>query len=753
MSFRVRLGVTAFIILCGILSLSAAIAQSQEQPAAGASPAAQQFPQPAGWPAILRADKSEEILGPGVRYEHWKLATATGPLQISIAIVDARNPNVTFAVTSHQGIVQGGDERLSSMADRVHAELGINADYFDINESGAPLNILAEGSHLVHPPDAAASFIVLSGNRILMQPATWHATITTAAGAVRQIGALNEWSPASTLSLLTPELGRGDASGTLEIVFTPQAQPAGATAQSTDFRVSAIVSNAPALAALTSGQLALAARGSQAQSLTRDFAIGDSVSIDLDTDPPLAGMQLAVGGGPLLLQAGSYVADPAAPAPEETNVRNPVTAAGLDASGSTLRLVVVDGRSPGTSVGLTRPMLAALMAALGCVTAMAFDSGGSTEMVVRHLGDAGVSVANTPSDGRERAIADGLFVVNSAPAGPPQQLVVRAAAQSVLTGSHLQIFTAAVDANDQPLALDPAALHYSVAPTGNADISAAGLLTARASGEAVITASAGTIASSARVAIVPEVSSLRILGFNRVVAPKSRLPLAIVAEDADSQAIAVDSEAVLWQAQGSGGSLNADGVFTSAAQAGTATVNARVGSRSASVLVLTGDHPVAVQERLQAGPRVPQWHFRAQPAGSSGGLDNAAAPDGSPALRLRYDFSAPATTRAAYAESTLPLCGQPLAVSIDVFGDANGEWLRGGYRNADGNNESLTLARHVDWHGWRTVRAPVPYQAAWPIEWTRFYTVERGQSAREQGTLWLRNFFAIYAGPSSLGCN
>ncbi len=104
--------------------------------------------------------------------------------------------------------------------------------------------------------------------------------------------------------------------------------------------------------------------------------------------------------------------------------------------------------------------------------------------------------------------------------------------------------------------------------------------------------------------------------------------------------------------------------------------------------------------------------------------------------------------RAAYAESKWTLCGQPLGVAIDVYGDSNGEWLRGGYRNADGNNESVTIARHIDWQGWRRLRVPIPKQAAWPIVWTRLYVVERSGTASERGSIWLRNFTAFYPGPA-----
>src|SRR4029077_14844428 len=96
-------------------------------------------------------------------------------------------------------------------------------------------------------------------------------------------------------------------------------------------------------------------------------------------------------------------------------------------------------------------------------------------------------------------------------------------------------------------------------------------------------------------------------------------------------------------------------------------------------------------------------------------------------------------------ELTLP--GEPLAVAIDVYGDGNDEWLRAGYRNADGNDESVTIARRVDWRGWKTIRVAIPSQTAWPIVWTRLYVVERAAGAREQGSLWFRNVRSFFAGP------
>lgn len=84
--------------------------------------------------------------------------------------------------------------------------------------------------------------------------------------------------------------------------------------------------------------------------------------------------------------------------------RHPRSAAGLDAAGVTLWLVVVDGRRPG-AVGMTCDEVRDLMADLGCHDAAMLDGGGSSTLVVDG------SVRNTPSDGSPRVVANHLAVI------------------------------------------------------------------------------------------------------------------------------------------------------------------------------------------------------------------------------------------------------------------------------------------------------------------------------------------------------
>jgi hypothetical protein len=115
----------------------------------------------------------------------------------------------------------------------------------------------------------------------------------------------------------------------------------------------------------------------------------------------------AIGGGPHLLARG-LVSDEGF-----TSIlvgrRHPRTALGVLSDGRIL-LLVVDGRSPPHSLGMTLVELALEMRRLGAVDAMNLDGGGSSTMVVSGR------VVNLPSDENgERAVATSLLVL---PAGP-----------------------------------------------------------------------------------------------------------------------------------------------------------------------------------------------------------------------------------------------------------------------------------------------------------------------------------------------
>ena len=116
------------------------------------------------------------------------------------------------------------------------------------------------------------------------------------------------------------------------------------------------------------------------------------------------GTQGAIGGGPLLVRAGSVETSFDCNDPVTVPCqRAPRSAIALSADGNRLFLVTVDGWQSG-SIGLTMAEVAGFLQGKQAAWAMALDSGGSSTMVIDGM------LAGSPSDGIERTVANHLAV-------------------------------------------------------------------------------------------------------------------------------------------------------------------------------------------------------------------------------------------------------------------------------------------------------------------------------------------------------
>jgi hypothetical protein len=126
---------------------------------------------------------------------------------------------------------------------------------------------------------------------------------------------------------------------------------------------------------------------------------GATVEVSTATSPAIEDIETAIGGGPWLVRAGKVQSF-------KNILRNPRSAVGFN--DRYVFFVVVDGRRPGISLGMSFKELADEMLSLGCSDAMNLDGGGSATMWVNG------TIMNQPSDNHERAVANDLVLVRSA---------------------------------------------------------------------------------------------------------------------------------------------------------------------------------------------------------------------------------------------------------------------------------------------------------------------------------------------------
>lgn len=392
---------------------------------------------PPFWPAIRASWGAVTTIAPGIVYSRYTVITSAGPLCIHHLRLDLGNPSVRLSTALSYDQLIGDNEPVSSMARRYGAVAGMNADYFDIRDSGMPLNIMVKDGELIRSPSRRVALAIgKSGvvrivryrwNGALVLPETrqsyWIAGLNTGIvpdglTVVSNVRGYGAPAPEPRVRQTVVELARvsaplGASLGALQgIAPTPSGEAGGRYTVKRVWRQQAYYAPFPG------DEILVVGRGSAADWLLHHVNPGMVIDLNVDTDPNWQTNAAVVGGGPLLVQNGRLVRDdPYNPAPRERNQPSPVAAVGVSRDGRTMMQVAVDGRQR-LSVGLTQPQLAGYMLWLGAYQAMAFDSGGSVTMAVRFPGRPVPVVVNSPSDGRERPVANALLVFSaSRPAG------------------------------------------------------------------------------------------------------------------------------------------------------------------------------------------------------------------------------------------------------------------------------------------------------------------------------------------------
>ena len=652
-----------------------------------------QLAPPSPFPLVVAQWSAPEEVAPGIRRADYRLTTNAGPLVIHVVAIDTHDPTVRLGAAVARDRMISNGETVSSMVARTGAVAGINADYFDIGNTNQPLNVVVRDGALLRTPSKRAAIDVSSSGAVAIGYFGFAGSASYGTAHIPLTG-VNEWPPNGGATLLTPAYGALAATPNVVVAALDAVDTVAGTPGT--YRVSAVGAPPPGP---VSG--VLLGFGPAAQALAPPPNAGDTVMLAFDTTPGAAALNAAVGGGPLLVAGGAPADDPFSPAPEERDVRFPVAGAALEPDG-TLLLIVVDGRKTAVSIGLTRPEFGALMRGFGASSGMAFDSGGSATLVARALGTAGASVVNDPSDGRERPVADALLAYSEAPSGLHPRLVVRPAAFIAYRGAQVALHGAIVDDGD-----------HLLRPAAVAPLEASSELGSHVATVRVTDGNGGTLTAEVPYQTVDRVAALSI--FPDRPNPTRGVVLALTASAADARGapILLGDAPVRWML----GTRPAVGEHVAYdTQGGDATVEAMLGPATATTLIRVGDHTVPVPAYAETS--------------------------------LTYDFTGAA--RAAYANAVIALPDEPVRLSLEVEGDGNGVPLRASFVNRYGEKQALTLAKSVDWTGWRRIAIPLPPDLNPPVRLTSVYVVRSlgGPPVSAAGTLRFRGLTVVIPGSS-----
>lgn len=175
--------------------------------------------------------------------------------------------------------------------------------------------------------------------------------------------------------------------------------------------------------------------------LLDNFQIGDKIVFDISLQPNYENINLAMGGGTLLVKDGQT-------AKNTHNIAglNPRTALGLDKDGKTLYLITVDGRQA-DSIGVSLAELSEILINNGIYNAINLDGGGSTTMVAKNTETGANEVINLPSEGSLRSVINGIGIKMTATKGNASKMVLKPASSTVFKGTSTLVESLLYDEN------------------------------------------------------------------------------------------------------------------------------------------------------------------------------------------------------------------------------------------------------------------------------------------------------------------
>lgn len=465
-----------------------------------------------------------------------------------------------------------------------------------------------------------------------------------------------------------------------------------------------------------------------------------------------------VGGGPRLVVDG--VADPARFAGEESmgarfvSDLHPRTAIGLRADGKTVVMTVIDGRQTRRSRGIDLNDLAQYMISQGCVQAMNLDGGGSSTMVARG------ELLNFPSDGVPRSVSNAVIVRRIGAPGKPSAIEVTPKNPRVPVGATLRIEARPVDDAGEVIEQTISGLQLGGTAAGlTSDGDGAvtpqqpGVYTLQVSsslpdgstieGTTTIRAErAGTLAFEPSMALLEEGGTMEVLVraldesgepfYSNIIPAQISVP-SFVSYDPQTRELK-------GLARGAG------------------RIEVSLGGLEAALPVSVGIYEAVVANSFEKPPAGDgaQWLelARADAQKTTITVDRNQIQEGESSWRLDYTMLPGGTTKINLPIRT-PLPGRPAEVGLWVYGDKQGQWLRGELQGADGSRYYLDFtdsARGIDWEGWRLVRASIHEARAMssvsgppkpPLTVNAIYLVQPQEAAKRNGTIWLDALSAI----------
>ncbi|MBM7566489.1 stalk domain-containing protein [Paenibacillus sacheonensis] len=697
----------------------------------------------------LAQTNSEMITSGAKRIDYtWVSKAGATPSKVHVIEVDLTNPYVKLDVMNGKVDSVSSVSSVGNMVSKYGAVAGVNGDYFNTaNGKGAPIGAEVTGGQLVSSPSQLTgmyAFALTNDHKPTIDTYGFEGVVTAADGSVFPLTGINK-------AAYKTEPNDGFSHANAMYVYTSawtQTRPDISDSATTPTEVlvqngivTQFADNKMITGPVPADGYILRTHGKAAEFARAHLQVGTQVNANYNLIAQSTGqkinpdaLQMLIGGHTILVNGGAAATFSRSTSSISPNSARARTALGYTKDGAKALIITVEDSD--SSQGATLAELQQMMVQLGVWKGMNLDGGGSTTMISRQLGETATQLAFPTEYGvTQRQVANGLGVFSTAPVGALKG--IKASGSSVLfIGQQASYTMKAYDTYYNPV--NPGTLQPSWTAGSALGSFAGNTFTAAKAGETTITVKSGTASDKLPVEIIggASIAAMTVDASSLVLESGKSMSLPVRATLKDGRKLTVPSASVKWELRGFTGTIQ-DGTLT----IGTVNPAAKAGYIIAhydgfsSMAVLTSGADKKFDDFEQATYPI-SFQGTNGVVGTSSIVSGLPGTNSSSVVQLQYDFTNGTGTKAAYAVlngSGRPVEGTPSGMTIDVMGDNSLNWVRAEIIDGKGDAHLITLAKQMDWNGWKTIKVNLAAEGlSAPVTLKRLYvaSLEDGQDER-----------------------
>lgn len=693
---------------------------------------------------LLYEKKDIQTITKGVTYEKSKRLYKAGWMDVYVLTVDVNEENAALEIlesTSEYGLKQ----TVTKLAQDNNVLAAVNADFFGSGNPKSSMGqvvengeVKAANNYYNGSENKYAGFFIDSDNVPFIDYLKTTVGFYNSATAVITVGAKNKVTDFSSPVYFdrkaiasTSQLDKRFSKLTKIVV---------------DNEVITKISSPGETVNVPQNGYIIVMNNSTREAKISNYAVGQKVSFNesetfvFRPGKDISKVMLGITGGGELLRNGSVVSNGLI---ISKNSRNPRTAIGVNKDKSKIYIACVDGR--GSSIGATHAEMAGIMQEYGAYDAIHFDGGGSTTMVLREENDTILSLVNTPSEGSQRQVANGLGIVSTKQGSKLSKInVVLDGSENnvLLQGVTTKILCYGFDEYSNPVSIDTSKLRYASTVAGKFN---GNEFTPNQDGfgKIVVTYSDSTVSkekmkdgstkSVIRTNAVSGESEIRVLSGAVSITAEANTPILSVGQSTelsasiinkDGYSVKLANEDIKWSVDNANVGAVQNGYFVAKGN-GVARVTAANNGVSASVNISVGKQDVNVTSFEIPTDMI--MYYYPDNEGISGGASVSAdaAIAQSSSLKLSYSFNKNSnTTQASYVsfeKQPITLPDNATDIGLWLKGDSSENIFKLVLKDASGAQYNVNVCNSIDFSDWKEFWVEIPEDASHPVTLDKMY--------------------------------